>query len=142
MYISFFGHRDCVADISERMERVILSLLEELGGMTVYVGNNGAFDSLALDLLRKIAKKHPELEYCTVLAYYNEKELIQPSVYPEEAAKALPRFAIVARNKWMVDRSDIVVTYVKRGFGGAYQMKEYAIKKGKRVIELSESMAL
>ena len=37
----------------------------------------------------------------------------------------------------MVDRSVIVVTYVKRPFGGAAKFKELAETKKKTVIELS-----
>ena len=48
------------------------------------------------------------------------------------------RFAISYRNKWMIKRADIVVTYVTHGFGGAVKFKEIAEKQGKMVIELSE----
>ena len=47
------------------------------------------------------------------------------------------RFAIFYRNKWMIERSDYVVTYVTHQIGsGAAQFKELAEKQGKIVIEL------
>ncbi len=48
------------------------------------------------------------------------------------------RFAISWRNKWMIEQSDVVVTYVTHGFGGAWQFKALAQRQGKTVIELSE----
>lgn len=38
----------------------------------------------------------------------------------------------------MIEKSDIVVTYVTKSFGGAHTFKQQAIKKGKTVIEISE----
>ena len=42
------------------------------------------------------------------------------------------------RNKWMIERSDFVVTYVVHdAASGAAQFKKLAERKGKTVIELS-----
>ena len=49
------------------------------------------------------------------------------------------RFAISYRNKWMIEQSDYVVTYVNHSWGGAAQFKELAEKKGKTVIELNDN---
>jgi len=38
----------------------------------------------------------------------------------------------------MVDRSDLVVFFVERNKGGAYQTMKYAIKQGKKIINLSD----
>ena len=60
-----------------------------------------------------------------------------PTVYPEGLENVPKRFAIYARNKWMIEKSDFVVTCVNRSFGGAAQFKEFAIKRGKTVVELT-----
>ncbi len=41
----------------------------------------------------------------------------------------------------MIDRSDIVITYVCRSFGGAAKFKSLAIRKKKTVIELAKNAA-
>lgn len=41
--------------------------------------------------------------------------------------------AIPARNRWMVDRSDMVIGYVIRQTGGAYAAVQYARTQGKVV---------
>lgn len=42
----------------------------------------------------------------------------------------------MVRNKWMVEQSDIVISYIERSGGGAAKVVEYAERKGKRVINL------
>lgn len=61
-------------------------------------------------------------------------------MYPEEVESAPKRFAICKRNDWMINNSDIVVTFVTRNYGGASKYKELAKKKGRKIIELSELM--
>ncbi len=56
--------------------------------------------------------------------YYDEVEV--SSVVAQKHFKA----AIQARNREMVDRSDLVICYIQRRSGGAYQSVKYAIKRG------------
>ncbi len=46
------------------------------------------------------------------------------------------RFGIEYRNKWMIENSDYVVTYVRRSFGGAAKFKALAERKKKNVINI------
>lgn len=46
--------------------------------------------------------------------------------------------AIDYRNRWMVERSDCVITYVNRSWGGAAKYKKFAQNRGKTVYELNE----
>ena len=64
-------------------------------------------------------------------AYYDRVEVC------DEAARSHPKGAIQIRNRSMVDRSDLVVCYVDRQSGGAFQTMEYAKKIGKTVINLA-----
>ena len=49
-----------------------------------------------------------------------------------------PRFAIIHRNRWMLDRSDIVVTCVRYP-GGAAKYKALAERKGKTVVKVARA---
>ena len=60
------------------------------------------------------------------------------TVFPEGIESVPKRFAIVWRNQWMIDRSDFVITFVQRDFGGAATFQKKAEKKGKRIINLAE----
>ena len=63
--------------------------------------------------------------------------LVIYSKSPEGIETVPRRFAINYRNKWMLNNSDIVVTYVTRNFGGAWEFKQMADKQSKDIIELS-----
>ena len=59
------------------------------------------------------------------------------SILPEGIETVPKRFAISWRNKWMIQQSDIVVTYVTHALGGASQFKDIAKRKGKFILELA-----
>ena len=58
------------------------------------------------------------------------------TILPDGIEYIYPKFAIIYRNKWMINHSDFVVTYINRPQGGAARFYEYAIKRGKKVINL------
>ena len=48
------------------------------------------------------------------------------------------KHAIPRRNRWMVDRAQVLLAYVTRDFGGAYDTLRYAqTRPGLRVIDLA-----
>ena len=67
------------------------------------------------------------MEYCNRI--YDE------TVYPEIEKKPL-RFAIVYRNRWMVEMADYVVAYINRDWGGAYKTYEHAKRKKKPIFNI------
>ncbi len=62
--------------------------------------------------------------------YYDEIELCEAS------ACAHFKSAIQKRNHYMVDRADLLICYVEKQKGGAYRTMQYAIKSGKKVINI------
>ena len=46
--------------------------------------------------------------------------------------------AITARNRWIVNNSNIVISYVIRNYGGAANVVKYAKQINKQIIALSE----
>ena len=140
MICTFFGHRDTPTEIKAPLRQVILDLIERQGVQQFYVGNHGSFDAMAHSLLAELEQSHG-IRYEIVLAYLPGKEapLYDPehTLLPEGIESVPTRFAIEFRNKWMIDRSDIVITYVRRSFGGAAKFRDLAKKKGKFVIVLN-----
>ena len=60
------------------------------------------------------------------------------TILPEGIETAPKRFAITYRNKWMIEQSYYVVTYVVHdAVSGAAKFQKLAEKKGKRVIALN-----
>ena len=140
MICTFFRHRDTPAEIRPLLRTVLLELIEQRGVDRFCVGCQGNFDAMARELLRELERSRG-IRYEVVLAALPKQTDTTIDQYhtllPEGIENAPPRFAIDFRNRWMVDRSDIVVTYVRRPFGGAAKFKELAEKKKKAVIELS-----
>ena len=92
-------------------------------------------------VLLEIQGQYPNITCFAVKAYYNpqktdERSLLQ-SIYPECLEKAPKRFAIDRRNRYMIDNSDFVVTYVTVSFGGAAKFADIASRKSKKVINLA-----
>ena len=132
-------HRDAPPGIKSSLRQVILDLIERQGVKQFYVGNQGGFDAMVRTLLAEF-ELTCGIRYEVVLAYMPKKEdpLYDPNhtVLPEGIEAVPPRFAIEYRNKWMIDQSDIVITYVHRSFGGAAKFKKLAEKRNKMVIQI------
>lgn len=144
MVCTFFGHREISADIENDLKQVLYLLVENYGVDEFIVGNQGAFDSLVYRNLKFLKERYNHIKFYVVLAYMpiNNKHFkdinYEDSIYPDILEKTPRKFAINKRNLWMIDKSDVVVVYVKRTTGGAAKFKEIAERKGKRVINIAE----
>lgn len=138
--VTFFGHKDTPKETEPTLRATLVNLIENHNAVNFYVGNNGNFDIMVRHVLEELSVIYP-IQYSVVLAYLpvqkDENENLKNTILPEGIETVPKRFAISYRNKWMIDHSDIVVTYVTHNFGGASQFKEMAERKGKRLIELS-----
>lgn len=138
---TFFGHRDAPKEIAPILRSAILSLIENHSIRLFYVGNHGSFDAMVRRQLSEMEKTHG-IRYYIVLAYLPKKgqqSTDDPhTLFPENMETDPPRFAISKRNRWMLDHSQCVITYVQSEFGGAAQFKQRAQKAGKTVIELGD----
>lgn len=141
MTVTFFGHKDTPKEIEPTLRTTLVDLIENHGATVFYVGNNGNFDTMVRRQLENLSQTYP-ITYNVVLAYLptkkSEYDDHSNTILPEGIETVPKRFAISYRNKWMVEQSDVVVTYVTHSFGGAAQFKAMAERQGKTVIELSE----
>lgn len=150
--VSFFGHRqiDRVFETEEKVDELVRRLITEKDYVEFLIGRDGEFDHIVASTVRRTKRDirddnneliwvmpYPKAEYSNNMDsfdnYYDSVELC------EEAARSHPKTAIQIRNRYMVNRSDLVPCYVERASGGAYQTMQYAIKSGKQVINLAES---
>lgn len=111
------------------------------------VGRNGDFDqivsSTVLRLKRNVRDDNSALRL--VLPYPTaEFENNEDSFYNyydeikicEESSKAHFKSAMQIRNRSMVDRTDLIICYVERNEGRAFQTVQYAKGKEKQVVNL------
>ena len=141
MVCIFFGHKDTPKEIEPTLRSTLIDLIENKNVTVFYVGNNGNFDTMVRRQLEELSQTYP-ISYSVVLAYLptekNKYDDLTHTIYPEGLETVPKRFAISWRNKWMIQQSDIVVTYVTHNFGGAAQFKQMAERQEKTVIKLQE----
>ena len=136
--VTFFGHRDTPKETEPALRLTLIDLIENKNATVFYVGNHGNFDAMVHRQLEDLSKIYP-IKYYVVLAYMPGKNADpdEHSILPEGIETVPHRFAINYRNKWMLNKSDIVVIYVTRNFGGAWEFKEIADKSGKIIKNLN-----
>ena len=137
MIVTFCGHREVEQTEAVRawLTRCVETLIQE-GATEFYLGGYGAFDAMAASVVWQLKEKYPEICSVLVLPYpdrQTDASRYDLTTYPP--LEHVPRrFAILRRNEWMVRAADVVVAYVRYGYGGAAKTLEYAQKRKKRVI--------
>ena len=138
--VSLFGHRyiDDVAAVEDKLEPIIENILKNHEYVEFLVGRNGEFDRIAASTIRRVRKRleHEDCSLILILPYvtaeYEKNEESFHQYYDDveicyESSRSHYKAAIGIRNKYMVDRSDLVICYVNRKNGGAYQAMHYAL---------------
>lgn len=147
MTVTFCGHSDHYLDAAEydKLKKIITQVITD-GATTFLCGAYGSFDNACASILRELKAVYPHIEILAVTPYitenYNErnqylKEHYDDVIYPPLESVPL-KFAISRRNEWMVERSDIVISGVRRSFGGAAQTLAYAKRKKKTIIKCND----
>ena len=149
--VSFFGHRfiDNPSPVERALEELIGSLLRSKEYVEFLVGRNGDFDQLVSSAIRRCKRTIQDdnsahvwvLPYVTA-DYRNNEDAYR--VYYDEievfgSGGSHCKAAFQARNRNMVDRSQLVVFCVERNEGGAYQTMRYAIQQGKPYINIADT---
>ena len=151
--VSFFGHREIenASEVEYRLENVIRDLIKHKEYVDFLVGREGEFDLLSASVIRRVAKAYDYGNSSLVLVlpylkadyrdneqnfreYYNEIEICSKS------ASSHFKAAIQIRNRYMVDRSDLVVCCIQRKSGGAYKTLMYAEKQGRKIINAAKEI--
>ena len=139
---TFFGHRDCPSSIKGKLRDTLIDLIENHAVDMFYVGQQGAFDGIVRSVLKDMVLVYPHIRYAVVLERLPPKrDEFDPRDYsdtmlPEGIETVHPRFAISWRNKWMLKRSDYVVTYIVHSWGSAAQFAEMAERQKKSISNL------
>ena len=136
----FCGHSDAPESLRVELKETIVDLIREKNVHLFYVGNHGGFDRMVLGVLQELQASFPVMRYYVVLAYHPQLSAPvspdAPTIFPEDLETVPKRAAIPRRNKWLVEHSDYLVSYVVRSFGGAAQTLAYAERRNVRIIRL------
>lgn len=149
--VAFFGHRyiDNFFVVESKLEEIIRDLLSSKQYVEFLVGQNGDFDQMVSSTVLRTKRNvrddnsvlrlvlpYPTTEFenneDSFYNYYDEIEIC------DESAKAHFKGAMQIKNKSMVDRAVLVVCYIEREEGGAFQTVQYAKKQEKQILNLYE----
>ncbi|MBQ3427861.1 MAG: hypothetical protein IJH37_12080 [Clostridia bacterium] len=148
--VSLFGHRyiDDVAAVEDKLEPIIENILKNHEYVEFLVGRNGEFDRIAASTIRRVRRRleHEDCSLILILPYvtaeYENNEEYFHQYYDDveiccESSNSHYKTAITVRNKCIVDRSDLIICYVTKQGGGAYNAMHYAAKCAKSIINAS-----
>lgn len=136
-----FGHKEIYENIYLRLEEEAENAIKS--GITVFLtGGMGSFDAKFSSVVYKLKSKHKNIKLILVRPYYSNKineyckEWYDEIIIPGIADGAFYKSAIIKRNKWMIEKSERCIFYVKREYGGAYTALKYAEKEHKTIIKI------
>ena len=146
---TFAGHRNISAtkELLSALKKHIEILITKENVREFLVGNYGDFDHIAAEAVRELQKLYPHIKLILVIPYltkvitkykeqfYEKYDSILMADIPLSTPKNL---RIIKSNQYMVDKSDFLICYINRGWGGAAQTVDYADKKGIKVINIAE----
>ena len=136
---TFAGHKEIygTSTLQEKLKKEIINLIEQYGVNTFYNGGKGGFDWLCAECINELKNDYPFIKSYLILAYMPGKKnqfdidlykKFDDTLYPE-IEKTPPKFAIIKRNEWMIDKADFLIAYVEHNWGGAYRTLSYAKKQ-------------
>lgn len=149
MVCTFAGHREILLPgIREKALAVIREMACSNPSLLFLSGGMGEFDALCESVVRLVKSENPSahIELQLILPYMSHKINSEREYYlnrydgillPAEMSSYHYKAAIRQRNYWMINHSDCVIAYVHRDHGGAYESLRYAVRTGKRVINLA-----
>ena len=104
----FIGHRETPDQVYPALLETIEHHITEYGVAEFVVGQYGNFDRLVIRALSQAKRAHPAL------------------FYPPDLEAVPKRLAIIRANRYMVERSDFLIAYVRHPASNAKELLEYA----------------
>lgn len=148
--VSFFGHRELNESLTveKRLDQIIEYFIKNKAHIEFLVGREGEFDMLVSSCIYRSDKRfaagnithvlvlpqeRPEFSrnMDSLLKYYSKVEICDGS------RMSYMKTAVRIRNRDMIDRSDLVVCYVKDKQDIAYEAIQYAVSRHKKVINIA-----
>lgn len=144
----FAGHRVAPCSLLEEIILAIENLVRESEAVEFYSGGMGDFDKLCEQAVREIKKRYQEKQIRLNLVlpsyrYVPQKEHLTyikdlyDDIFVCDASDGAHYKAMIGkRNRWMIEKSDIIIAYVRHENGGAYTTLRYAVNQNLRIIQV------
>ena len=146
--VSLFGHRkiDDLLKLERQLAPIVKKLIQTKPYVSFLIGRNGEFDEYSASVIKRVQKEvgKDNSDITLILPYkmraieYYEK-YYDSIIIPDSVYGAHPKSAITLKNRWMIERSNLSLFYVKCERGGAYTAMRYAKKLNKEVVNLCKA---
>lgn len=146
--ITFCGHRYFLGntELKERLINELVIRAKQTETLFCYSGGYGGFDRFAAHCVKEAQAKAANIRNCLVIPYltvsFQERVKEYNGFFDEVIYPAFesvpPKYAIIRRNEWMVDRADLLIAYITHSWGGAARTYQYAKRKGIPTVNLAE----
>lgn len=130
-----FGHSTVPENILPKLEETIIYHYRNYQVRTLYIGNRGAFDRLALRAGQNVQKRYPDLQLYLVLSYHPSERIPDDNGFDRTyfpPLETVPKpLRIVCANRYMVDVADSIICYAKHP-GNSRDLLKYAFRRQKK----------
>lgn len=145
---SVTGHRVMEKDIEKApLKEIFIKLIKDGGYDTFLIGMALGFDTLCFQVLEKIREEEnikiiacvPCRSQADKFSVVQKKEYDRMILSADEVVLISEKYTkecMRKRNEFLVDNSSVIVSYLRRDFGGTKQTVNYARKKGIKIISL------
>ena len=149
--VSFIGHREVenFRFIEEQVEDIVKELIQTKEFVEFYVGRNGEFDIMVASVIKMAQRDYGTSNNSLILvlpypiADMDDMEKYYDEVwYPQELYNVHYKAAITKRNEWFVNNSEMLVAYVERDYGGAYECLKKAQQKDIQITLINNKKAV
>ena len=135
----FIGHRETSGEIYPALYAAVKQHILEYGVTEFIVGHYGGFDRLAALAVKEAKHFCPEVKLTLLLPYHPAERPIpipdgfDRTFYPPGMECVPRKVAIVRANRYMVDHVDYLIAYVWHSASNAWELVEYAKRRGKNM---------
>lgn len=140
---AFTGHRALSEDFSEKQLKKQIEILIQNGVEIFYNGGAIGFDLISAKITLAYKKKYPHIKLIVCVPYYGQERYYtqeEKKEYGEICKKADEVYVLsehyykgcnLARDRYMADRADVLIAYLKKTAGGTAYTVSYFQKKYK-----------
>ena len=148
-----FGHRKInkTAELTERLTKIFVDLIEERKVKTFLFGSKSEFDSLCLEIVSDLKSSYPNIKRIYVRSSFADidkayesylLEKYEETYFPEKIRGA-GKAAYVERNQEVINKSDFCVVYYDENYlppqkskSGTAVAYNYALKKKREIVNV------
>lgn len=137
----FTGHRTVGEDLDVCELKSVIKRVAQQGYTRFLCGMAVGFDSLCFDVCEELKQELPQITLVACVpcenqdAYFSKSEKVAYRARLKRADEVIvlsPRYfegCMQVRNRYMVDHSSVLITYLRKEEGGAFYTSTYGEKK-------------